>query len=93
MPNKGFSKGKIKDLRDELGFNIVLNLVLPLTMSKTELRRLAKWRSSIDHLRKLRNNIVHNNLADESINEKEVLEGIYAAIDLFQFIERKLPTP
>lgn len=90
LPHKGFSRSKIKDLRDELTFNTVLNLVLPLTLSKTDLRRVSKWRPQIDRIRKLRNDIVHNDLSDNAINEKEVLDGIYAAVGLSEFIDSKL---
>ena len=90
LPDKGFTKSKIKDLRDELTFNSVLNLVLPLTLSKTDLKRIRKWRPHIDRIRKLRNDIVHNDLTDEAISEKEVLDGINAAVGLFEFIEDKL---
>jgi hypothetical protein len=90
LPEKGFTKSKIKDLRDELTFNSVLNLVLPLTLSKTDLKRVSKWRPHIDRIRKLRNGIVHNDLSDEAISEKEVLNGVNAAVDLFEFIENKL---
>ena len=90
LPDKGFSKSKIKDLRDELSFNTVLNLVLPLTLSKADLKRVSKWRPRIDRIRKLRNDIVHNDLSDEGIGEKEVLEGINAAVDLFEFIESRI---
>jgi len=90
LPDKGFTKSKIKDLKDELTFNSVLNLVLPLTLSKTDLKRVSKWLPQIDWIRKLRNNIVHNHLTDEAISEKEVLDGVNAAVDLFEFIEGKL---
>jgi len=91
LPERGFTKGKIKDLRDELGFNTVLNLVLPLTLSKAEAKRVSQWRPKVDRIRKIRNDIVHNNLSDAAIDEKEVLDGIRAAVDLFDFIEAKLP--
>jgi len=90
LPDKGFTKSKIKDLKDELTFNSVLNLVLPLTLNKTDLKRVNKWRPHIDRIRKLRNDIVHNDLTDEAISEKEVLDGLNAAVDLFEFIEDKL---
>ena len=90
LPHKGFSRSKIKDLRGELTFNSVLNLVLPLTLNKIDLRRISKWRPLIDRIRKLRNDIVHNDLSDDAISEKEVLDGIYAAMDLFDFIDSKL---
>lgn len=93
LPSKGFSRSKIKDLRDELTFNAVLNLILPLTLTKTDLRKVSKWRPKIDRIRKIRNDIVHNDLSDNAINEKEVLEGIYAAVDLFQFIDSKINKP
>ncbi len=90
LPGKGFSKSKIKDLRNELTFNTVLNLVLPLTLTKTDLRKVIQWRPRIDRIRKIRNDIVHNNLSDDDIGEQEVLDGIYAAVDLFEFIDSKM---
>jgi hypothetical protein len=90
LVESGFSKTKIKDLKDELTFNTVLNLILPLTLSKSDLKRLSIWLPRVDRIRKLRNDIVHNELLDQSITEKEVLEGIYAAIDLFAFIDNKV---
>jgi len=90
LPEKGFSKSKIKNLRDELTFNAVLNLVLPLTLTKTDLRKVGKWRPRIDRIRKIRNDIVHNNLSDDDIDEQDVLDGIYAAVDLFEFIDWKI---
>lgn len=90
LPDKGFSKSKIKELRGELTFNTVLNLVLPLTLTKTDLRRVARWRPLIDRIRRLRNEIVHNDLSDEDIDDKEVLDGIYAAVDLFEFVDSKM---
>jgi hypothetical protein len=68
LPKKGFSRSKIKDLKDELTFNTVLNLVLPLTLTKSELRRLKRWIPLVDRIRKLRNDIVHNALQEESIS-------------------------
>ena len=90
LPERGFTKSKIKDLRDELTLNSVLNLVLPLTLTKADLRRVNRWRPHIDRIRKLRNDIVHNDLTDDAISEKEVLDGINDAVDLFEFIEDKL---
>ena len=89
MPSKGFSKTKIKDLRDELTFNTVLNLLLPLTLTKTEYNGLKKWLPKVDRLRKLRNSIVHNELRDSEIREKEVIDGLHSAVALFDFIENK----
>ena len=85
LPGKGCNKSKIKDLRDELTSYAVLNLVLPLTLTKTDLRtgRYA-GRPLIDRIRKIRNDIVHNNLSDGDIDELEVLDGIYAAVDLLR---------
>jgi hypothetical protein len=54
------------------------------------MKRVRRWRPNIDRIRKLRNGIVHNNLRDDAISEKEVLDGINAAIELFEFVEAKL---
>lgn len=54
LPTKGFSKSKLKDLKDELTFNTVLNLLLPLTLTKTEMRSLRQLLPLVDRIRKLR---------------------------------------
>lgn len=90
LQRRGFTKSKFKDLRDVLTFNAILNLVLPLTLSRTDLTKVNRWRPRIDRIRKIRNDIVHNDLSDDEIVDQVVIDGIYAAIDLFGFIEEKM---
>jgi len=90
LKEKEFSQSKIKELKDDITFNIVLNLLLPLTLTKTEIKRIKQWLPLVDRIRKLRNEIVHNNLQDNVITESEVINGIFSAVDLFEFIDGKI---
>jgi hypothetical protein len=84
----GLSKNKIKGLREELSFNAILNLVLPLTLSKTQAKSIGIALQKVDHLRKIRNDIVHNNLREDKIEIKPVRDGIKAAMRLVSFLQR-----
>ena len=55
----GFSKTRIKTLRDELTFNTFLNIVLPLSLTKSESARIESHIRNVDVLRRMRNDVVH----------------------------------
>jgi hypothetical protein len=87
----GFSNNKIKSLNSELGFNISLNLVLPLSLTKAQHSKAMTHLQKIDLLRKTRNDVVHGNLAREDmIDEKIVSQGIDSGIWLIEMIRNKL---
>jgi len=86
----GFSKNRIKSLRDELTFNTFLNVVLPLSLTKGEATRLEEPIRRVDVLRKTRNDIVHGNIRPDDIDENSVRSGIEGALEVVAFIRRKL---
>jgi hypothetical protein len=86
LEGRNFSKNKIKNISDDLSFNTCLNLVLPLTLPSSVARRLRDTLIKVDRLRRIRNDIVHDNLAEDNIDEREVKEGIDAGIKLLMFV-------
>ncbi len=79
---KGISKTRMKDLGDELTFNTLLNVMLPLALTPKRARRLERHVRAVNALRKLRNALVHGNLEESKIDEEIVRVGINGAIAL-----------
>lgn len=88
--NCGFSKNRIKALREELTFNTFLNIVLPLSLTKREASVLEQHIRKVDLLRRVRNDIVHGNIKVGDIDESNVRDGIEGALAVVAFIRRKL---
>jgi hypothetical protein len=86
----GISKNKLKSLRDDLSFNLMLNAVLPLTLSKSEFRKALKHIESIDILRGIRNDVVHGNIKEDNIDEHKVRNGIEGTLKIVDLIRSKL---
>lgn len=86
----GFSKNRVKALRDDLTFNTFLNIVLPLSLSKHEATRIEDYIRKVDVLRRIRNDIVHGNIRAEDIDENNVRNGIEGALQVVSFIRKKL---
>lgn len=86
----GFSKNKIKSLRDELTFNTFLNVVLPLSLRRKEAAAIEEQIRRVDTLRRIRNDIVHGNIQKSEIDETNVRNGIEGALKLVSFIRTKL---
>jgi hypothetical protein len=89
LQRQGQSKKKIDAADDELGFSMLLNVLLPLALTKGELARYKKHIDKLDALRKVRNDIMHRNIPESSIDGTVVLRGIEAAIKITQFLEKK----
>ena len=90
LKSEGFSNTKIKRLKDELTFNNLLNVVLPLSLSKTEMRRMGSPIQAVDTLRTIRNGLVHGTATLEDIDESNIGRGIDGAIKLVGFLKAKL---
>lgn len=90
LKSEGFSNTKIKRLKDELTFNNLLNIILPLSLNKTELRQLSSSIQAIDTLRAIRNGLVHGTATLEDIDDGDVGRGIDGAIKLVGFLKAKL---
>ena len=86
----GLSNNKLKSMRDEMSFNTVLNIVLPLSLTKTELKRVERHLVSVDLLRKVRNDVVHGNISEDEINVKNVRNSIEGALVLVEVLRKKL---
>ena len=90
LKESGFSNSKIKRLRDELTFNNLLNIVLPLSLTKVELRKMQRPIDAVDRLRGIRNDLVHGNITEKEVERATVDAGIDGAIQLVRFLKAKL---
>jgi len=90
LKSSGFSNNKIKRLRDEMTFNNLLNVVLPLSLTKRDLRRIQAAVDAVDNLRSIRNDLVHGNIAEREVEPSRVEAGIDGAINLVRFLRDKL---
>ena len=86
----GLSKSKLKSLRDEMSFNTVLNIVLPLSLTKPEITKVDKHLKAVDLLRRVRNDVVHGNITEEEIDEIKLRNGIEGALVLVELLRKKL---
>lgn len=89
----GFSKNRVKALRDELTFNTFLNIVLPLSLTRSETKKIEDNIRKVDVLRKIRNDLVHGNIREEDIDESNVRSGIEGALVVVAFIRTKINGP
>jgi hypothetical protein len=92
LKDNGFSNTKIKSLGDELSFNNMLNIVLPLSLTKGDLKRVRSSIQAVDLLRKIRNDLVHGNISEEQVEESLIDQGINGALRLAEFLKKKTGT-
>jgi hypothetical protein len=90
LRGNGFSNSKIKRLKDELTFDNLLNILLPLSLSKTEFRRIQSHIGLVDNLRVVRNHLMHGKIQEKDVDRKVVDKGIDSAIRLVRFLHEKL---
>jgi hypothetical protein len=83
---RGVSKARLDSLRGEAGFSIFLNFMLPLGLSNTTYKRVLPLIRKIDKLRKLRNQIMHENLPEQHIDTAEAYEGVDSCVDLIMYL-------
>ena len=88
---KGVSKTRIENIEDEIGLSILLNVLLPMALTKGKYRRYRKYINDLDKLRKLRNKIMHKNIPEETMDKETVYKGVVAAIKIVSFLKNKFP--
>jgi len=90
LKKNGFSNSKIKRLKGELTFNNLLNILLPLSLPKTQLRSMQTHIDLVDNLRGIRNDLVHGNIQEKDVDRMVVDNGIDSAIRLVSFLREKI---
>jgi hypothetical protein len=85
---KGVSQTRQNSLKETAGLSIFLNFMLPLCLAQSTFRRLAPAIQSIDRLRKIRNQIMHENLSEEHIEQAGAYDGIDPCIKLSIFLQK-----
>ncbi len=83
------SKTKIECFNEEAGFSTLLNLLLPLILTRNEVKKYKKHIDNLDKLRKIRNDIMHRNIKNENINEEHIILAINSAIKIIQILNKK----
>ena len=87
---QGYSSSKIKKIKDELTFNNLLNVILPLSLTKTEFTKISSAVNNVDTLRRIRNDLVHGNIDGNSVDQEDVKKGTESAIKLVEFLKSKI---
>ncbi|MBI4232069.1 hypothetical protein HY605_02455 [Candidatus Peregrinibacteria bacterium] len=90
LETQGFSKKRIKKIKDDLTFNNLLNVVLPLSLPRSEFNRISDSVQKVDLLRRIRNDLVHGNIQENEVDHNNVIEGTEAAIKLVNFLIKKI---
>jgi hypothetical protein len=80
LRQRGFSKKKLKELDDHFTFSGLLNLIGPMLLGEKRSKRLSKEFTCVNRLRKIRNDIMHEALAEAEIAVREVDDGIDAVL-------------
>ncbi len=86
LEERGVSNTKVKEVSDELNFNNILNLLLPLSLKKAEVLKLRESINTIDALRKIRNKVIHGELTEDKIDKKIIEKGIEGGLKLIRFL-------
>lgn len=86
---KHVSKERVKDFLDNgLSISVALNIVLPLLCEISHAPRLRdEIRGQLNHLRELRNQLVHEGLPKESITEQLAAEMLAASMFGFEYVQ------
>jgi len=89
LKNKGQSKTKIDNSVSEVGFSTLLNILLPAILTKGEMQKCKPHIDQLDNLRKIRNNVIHNNLSNDKIDIEDTRRGIGSAIEVIKLLNIK----
>lgn len=77
---------------DRLTFGNAINVILPFLCAQAGLRKLPdKIRGSLNKLRDLRNDIVHEGTGGKSITAQQAAEGLCAAVFGFEYVRYVAP--
>ena len=83
------SKRYLDNIKRELNLFTILNIMLPMSLPKSDEKRLEKHIRAIDNLRKLRNDIMHGKIDESDIDEREVRASIESTLKILDFIDSK----
>jgi hypothetical protein len=90
LTTNGFSASQIQKLRDELTFSTLLNILFPLSLAKSQRTKISKHLRAVDALRRLRNDLVHGNISEKDVDERQVMDGIDGALAMVTYLHRRL---
>ena len=74
-------------MNDALSYSHALNVMLPFLCGQSAIAKMPdEVRGSLNRLRKLRNNIIHEGIRSDSIPNERVAEGLCAAMFGFEYV-------
>lgn len=85
---KGVKRDVLDKLDDRLEFAVLLNHMLPLSLSGGKYKRIKPVLGKVDKARKIRNKIMHENLSEDKISQEEAYKGVDAALRLVEFLQK-----
>lgn len=85
---QGQSTKKIEN--EEVALSALLNVVLPLIISRTDMKKHKKNIDALDLLRKVRNDIMHKNIQENEIDLETIKKGVDAAIKITYMLNNKI---
>ena len=88
LKNKGQSNKKSKIAADA-GLSVLLNILLPLILTKSEVKKYKSYIDKLDSLRKVRNDVMHENIPEAKIDLNVVKNGVDAAIKITTLLAKK----
>lgn len=84
----GLPAKKIKEYGNELTLNLMLNVLLPITLSKTRFSTINRHISNVNNLRKIRNKIMHEKMTNSEIDPLLIKKGIDSSIKLMGLLSK-----
>lgn len=90
LKERGQSRRKVGTTSKDVGLSTLLNIILPLILTKSEMKKNKKYLDSLDVLRSIRNDIMHDNIPEDKIDSKLVKEGVDAAIHVVHLLNSKV---
>lgn len=89
LTSQGLDKKKIKEIKRSLGVFVLLNLLIPLSISREEYEKQENHINNINKLVKVRNAIIHDGLEEDKVESELVSNGIASAVTFVVFLNNK----
>lgn len=86
---KGISQKTLTSMKKDITFSILLNILLPMSITPKEINIYGTDIKNIDNLRRIRNKIMHENLGNDKIEKLQTKRAVESGIKLLKFLDKK----
>lgn len=76
-------------MKKDITFSILLNILLPMSITPKEINIYGTDIKNIDNLRRIRNKIMHENLGNDKIEKLQTKRAVESGIKLLKFLDKK----